>query len=87
MEVPRQKLKTYYRINGALYIRRIFYGEHGIELMDRKEFAYIMDRSRSIDIDTLEDFRYAAFLIGGGYLGKLIPMDCAGASTEMGRCA
>lgn len=60
---PRQSLKTYYRINGALYIRRIEYMEGNIIIQDKNEYAYIMDRNRSVDIDTIEDFEYAEFSI------------------------
>lgn len=60
--VPRQMLKTYYRINGALYIRKVKYEEDEIILLDNKEYAYIMDRKRSVDIDTIDDFEYAEFL-------------------------
>lgn len=63
LSVPRQKLTTYYRLNGALYIRRIAYRTNEIALLDRKEYAYIMDRQRSIDIDSIEDFAYASFMM------------------------
>ena len=62
-DVPRQMLKTYYRINGALYIRRTRYNGEEIDIVDRNEFAYIMSRKRSVDIDTIDDFQYAEFLI------------------------
>lgn len=62
-DVPRQSLKTYYRINGALYIRKIKYIGNNIELLDNTEIAYIMDKEHSIDIDSLEDFEYAEFLV------------------------
>lgn len=65
----RQKQEKGYRVNGAIYIvsvpefykDRFFYRKGG--------FAYIMDRERSIDIDTENDFKYAEFLSvrGGGY--------------------
>jgi len=61
--LPRQKLKTYYRINGALYIRKIEYASDEIKIIDSKEYAYIMDRKRSVDIDVIEDFEYAEFLM------------------------
>jgi CMP-N,N'-diacetyllegionaminic acid synthase len=64
---PRQKLAQYYRINGAVYIRRIEYDGDRSNICDNKEFAYVMDRRRSVDIDTIEDFEYAEFLIGGAY--------------------
>lgn len=59
----RQDLETYYRINGALYIRCINYSSNSIHLLNKKEYAYIMERNRSIDIDVLEDFEMAEFLI------------------------
>lgn len=52
--------KTYYP-NGAIFIfktslirKRQYYSE--------KSFAYIMPRNRSVDIDTIDDFKYAEFL-------------------------
>lgn len=76
IDFPRQMLKTYYRINGALYIRCVEYKERKtitdkcIEILNKEEFAYIMDKSRSIDIDTLEDFDYAEFKIMRGGVQK-----------------
>lgn len=64
-DTPRQALKTYYRINGALYIRKVEYENDTIKILDNKEYAYIMNRSRSVDIDTIEDFEYAKFLMIG----------------------
>ena len=59
----RQELRTYYRLNGAIYISRTdkfkqiksFYGE--------KSYAYIMQQGGSVDIDTELDFAYAEFLL------------------------
>jgi CMP-N,N'-diacetyllegionaminic acid synthase len=64
--VPRQKLITYYRINGALYIRKLKYDADEIKILCEREYAYIMDRRNSVDIDTVDDFQYASFLIRGG---------------------
>lgn len=85
VESPRQFLQKYYMINGALYIRRLQYNENEITILDRKEYAYIMDKNRSIDIDTLDDFRYAEFLSGGGFCSYRINL-FVGASS-VGRCA
>lgn len=57
--MPRQKLSKYHRINGALYIRKIQYAHNVATLLEKKEYAYVMDRNRSVDIDTLEDFELA----------------------------
>ena len=55
-DTPRQLLEKYYRLNGAIYIRKINYSSKGIQLIDANEFAYIMSREHSIDIDTELDF-------------------------------
>ena len=60
---PRQNLSTYYRMNGALYIRLIQYKDDLIEILDDKEYAYIMDRKRSYDIDVLEDFELVEYFM------------------------
>lgn len=59
---PRQNLKTYFRINGALYIRKIFYDGDLINILDKDEYALIMEREKSIDIDTEMDFKIAEYL-------------------------
>ncbi len=53
---PRQELPTYYRLNGAIYIRKIKYESNKIQIIDSKEFAYIMPREHSVDIDIELDF-------------------------------
>jgi len=58
-DCPRQQLCTYYRFNGAIYIRRISYNDNDIQILSNTETAYIMDRKHSIDIDTEIDFRIA----------------------------
>lgn len=65
-EVPRQRLPKFYRINGALYIRRLAYTQRDIIILEKEEYAYIMEKEHSIDIDTWDDFRYAEFIAGGG---------------------
>ena len=55
-DTPRQLLEKYYRLNGAIYIRKIHYSNKGIQPIDTNEFAFIMPRERSIDIDTALDF-------------------------------
>lgn len=59
----RQDERQAYLPNGAIYIfnyqvlveKRTYYTE--------KTFPYIMDRNRSIDIDTIDDFAYAEYLL------------------------
>ena len=58
----RQELPTTYYPNGAVYVfstamirQRKYYTD--------KSYAYIMPRERSVDIDFLDDFKYAEFLM------------------------
>lgn len=60
-DLPRQQLDKYYRVNGALYIRKIKYIGSDIIICNDNEYAYVMDRRFSIDIDTQEDFDLAEF--------------------------
>lgn len=62
-QAPRQKMDTYYRINGALYIRKIKYIDNYAIVEAENEYAYIMDRRRSVDIDTIWDFELAEFYL------------------------
>ena len=63
-ESRRQELEKYYRENGAIYIV-------GTEVIANPSFdfyteqcvAYVMERGRSIDIDTLQDFIIAETMI------------------------
>ncbi|PHS14921.1 MAG: CMP-N-acetlyneuraminic acid synthetase [Kangiella sp.] len=59
-----QELQNYYRLNGAIYITLIK------ELRNQKKFllnencfAFIMDKEKSVDIDTLNDFHLAEFYL------------------------
>lgn len=61
----RQVNKTSYYPNGAVYVfktsmikERKYYTE--------KSYAYVMPRIRSVDIDFIEDFEYAEFLLKRG---------------------
>lgn len=63
INAPRQQLDKFYRLNGAIYIRKIKYVSDGIEILDQNEYAYIMLKGNSVDIDTIDDFKYAEFLI------------------------
>lgn len=62
-DIPRQALDTYYRLNGAIYIRKAEYLKTGVEILSGNEYAYIMGRNRSIDIDTETDFAMADFMM------------------------
>ncbi|EGQ7944305.1 acylneuraminate cytidylyltransferase family protein [Vibrio cholerae] len=58
----RQSLKQSVFPNGAIYVFSSSLLKSGKYSSD-KTFGYIMPRSRSVDIDTLDDFMYAEFLL------------------------
>lgn len=61
-ECPRQQMDTFYRINGAIYVRRIEYNDE-IKILQNEEYAYIMEKNESIDIDDINDFLMAELLM------------------------
>jgi len=58
----RQEYKPSYFPNGAIYVFNYELIKHNLYYSDNS-YAYIMPRHRSMDIDTLEDFQYAEFLM------------------------
>lgn len=63
INVPRQYLPKYYRINGALYIFRTDYILTADNIYKGKCFALEMARENSIDIDGEMDFLIAECLL------------------------
>ncbi|WP_297438410.1 acylneuraminate cytidylyltransferase family protein [uncultured Clostridium sp.] len=57
--VRRQDFKKEYRLNGAIYIASIEYYKKYKTFYEEDSFAYIMPKERSIDIDSLMDFKIA----------------------------
>ncbi len=58
----RQDIRTSYYPNGAVYVFRTALILERRYYSDRS-YAYVMPRSRSVDIDTLDDFAFAEFLM------------------------
>lgn len=58
-DLPRQRLPTFYRYNGALYL--VTYDElwNKDHMFEQGCYAYVMPQERSIDIDTKLDFMIA----------------------------
>ena len=58
----RQELRNSYYPNGAIYIfkKEIIFQENWYT---DNSFAYLMPRLRSVDIDTIDDFMYAEYLL------------------------
>lgn len=61
-DLPRQKLEQYYRINGAIYITNTDKLTSGQNIYINS-YAYVMDKERSVDIDTAFDFELAEFMM------------------------
>lgn len=59
----RQDLGTYYRINGAIYIQKKNHLMDGVSIYSEGSYAYVMDKSHSVDIDDEMDFIFAQTLM------------------------
>jgi CMP-N,N'-diacetyllegionaminic acid synthase len=59
----RQKLETYYRINGALYVVKTDYLFNAETIYDSECYAYVMTKRESIDIDDQLDFDIAEIIM------------------------
>jgi len=59
----RQDIKPEYTMNGAIYLANWKYLKENKTFHSEKTYGYIMPTERSIDIDTVNDFYYAQFLI------------------------
>ncbi|MFD1802491.1 cytidylyltransferase domain-containing protein [Mixta tenebrionis] len=58
-----QDLPTYYRVNGAIYIFSMEYIGRINEVYCEDSIAFISKRGSDVDIDTIEDFKYAEYVI------------------------
>ena len=56
---PRQELPSYYRVNGAIYLYTTDYIRKTDAIYTSSTYAYVMDKSRSVDIDDILDFKIA----------------------------
>jgi CMP-N,N'-diacetyllegionaminic acid synthase len=63
VEMPRQSIPIYYRINGALYIVKVDYLMRTPDIYGDRSFASVMRKQNSIDIDDQLDFTIAEVLI------------------------
>jgi len=59
MDMNRQELPKFYRLNGAVYIAYLDYLKKTGGFLGKETFAYVMPRERSIDIDSAIDFKLA----------------------------
>ena len=63
INLQRQGLDQYYRINGAIYMVDTNYLLNCKNIYEEKSIAYLMDKKRSIDIDDAYDFMIAEAII------------------------
>ena len=68
VNLPRQKLPSYYRINGALYIVDKNYLMSSGNIYNNKSYSVIMPKKNSIDIDDLIDFQVAEVMIKNKFI-------------------
>lgn len=66
-DVRRQAEGEYYRINGAIYIQKTEILMQKRNLYGEKSYAYVMEKSHSIDIDDAYDFFMAEAILKSGY--------------------
>lgn len=59
----RQDFNKFYRLNGAIYLLNVEYFLKYKNFYKKNSYAFIMEKSKSIDIDDINDFKYAEFLI------------------------
>jgi len=59
----RQDHRASYYPNGAIYVFKRSLLSDG-NYYSRNSYAHLMPRSRSVDIDTIDDFNYAEYLMG-----------------------
>lgn len=60
---PRQKARTLYRLNGAVYYCKVDAFLEQESIYDDACYAYIMDRIHSVDVDDLIDFQMAEAIV------------------------
>ena len=59
----RQNMPQYYQINGAIYMMKTYILDRIFDLYGEKSYAYIMPRKKSIDIDSIIDFKMAEIFL------------------------
>lgn len=59
----RQDLPELYALNGAVYLAKTEWLQRSLSFLTEETMAYVMPSERSLDIDTLMDFRIAECLL------------------------
>lgn len=63
LNLNRQELPIFYRVNGAIYLGEWEFIKKQKSWYGPRTYAYIMPRERSVDIDSEMDFALAAVLM------------------------
>ena len=63
MNKNRQELPVFYRLNGAIYLAYCKYLQKQKSFFGKKTFAFIMPKTRSVDIDNEVDLKLAEILM------------------------
>lgn len=59
----RQKLPSYFRLNGSIYLSYWRYLEEKKRFFGKKTYAFIMPQEKSVDIDNKIDFKLAEIML------------------------
>ena len=62
-DMPRQAMPQYYRVNGSIYVMKAECLNNIAEIYDHECYAYIMEKDKSVDIDTKLDFSIAELIM------------------------
>lgn len=62
--LKKNKFRSIYRINGAIFINKIDKNFNSDTILTNNQLPYIMKRETSIDIDTIEDIKVAEYYLG-----------------------
>ncbi|MHB9011506.1 MAG: acylneuraminate cytidylyltransferase family protein [Ignavibacteriaceae bacterium] len=63
ININRQRLPEFYRLNGAVYSAWIDYVVKNLSFFGENTFAYVMPIERSIDVDSSFDFEFCEFFM------------------------
>ena len=61
----RQDFPDIYKVNGSMYLFRTNWFVQNKLFVSKESYGYVVPQERSLDIDTIEDWKYAEFLLKG----------------------
>ena len=63
LNVRRQDLPIYYRLNGAIYISEVNHFLQTKSFYNQGTYAYVMNKHSSVDVDDIHDFEFIEFVM------------------------